>query len=130
MSLPITAVGPLKVDMKPILTDLLWAIADPVASASIAHADSRDFFIARSSQNETVMLAQFRRTLVRERRVRRTCRIRCGEISASSMAYHRHLAALSARSLKRWIFPVAVLGSSSRNSIQRGYLKGASCAFT
>ncbi len=27
-----------------------------------------------------------------------------------------------ARSLKRWIFPVAVLGSSGTNSIQRGYL--------
>jgi hypothetical protein len=29
---------------------------------------------------------------------------------------------LSARSLKRWILPVAVLGSSAMNSIQRGYL--------
>jgi hypothetical protein len=28
----------------------------------------------------------------------------------------------SARSLKRWILPVAVFGSSLRNSIQRGYL--------
>ena len=26
------------------------------------------------------------------------------------------------RSLKRWILPVAVLGSSAKNSIQRGYL--------
>src|SRR3984893_1787923 len=31
----------------------------------------------------------------------------------------------SARSLKRWIFPLAVFGSSSINSIQRGYLNGA-----
>src|ERR1700732_1952234 len=30
-----------------------------------------------------------------------------------------------ARSLKRWIFPLAVFGSSSINSIQRGYLNGA-----
>src|SRR3984957_17016320 len=28
----------------------------------------------------------------------------------------------AARSLKRWILPVAVLGSSATNSIQRGYL--------
>jgi hypothetical protein len=28
----------------------------------------------------------------------------------------------SARSLKRWILPVAVFGNSLRNSIQRGYL--------
>src|SRR5262245_23913074 len=34
----------------------------------------------------------------------------------------RHYYELSARSLKRWIFPVAVFGSSVRNSIQRGYL--------
>src|ERR1044071_1628172 len=32
----------------------------------------------------------------------------------------------SARSLKRWILPVAVFGRSLRNSIQRGYLYGAS----
>ena len=31
-------------------------------------------------------------------------------------------APLSARSLKRWILPVAVFGKSRRNSIQRGYL--------
>src|ERR1700682_1839889 len=36
----------------------------------------------------------------------------------------------SARNLKRWILPVAVLGSSLRNSIQRGYLYGASLALT
>ncbi len=34
------------------------------------------------------------------------------------------------RSLNRWIFPVAVLGRSVANSIQRGYLYGASFAFT
>ncbi len=34
----------------------------------------------------------------------------------------RHFASASARSLKRWILPVAVFGSSRRNSIQRGYL--------
>src|SRR5262245_53566618 len=33
-----------------------------------------------------------------------------------------HFAANSARSLKRWILPVAVFGRSVRNSIQRGYL--------
>src|SRR6516162_1548047 len=37
-----------------------------------------------------------------------------------------HRASTSARSLKRWIFPVAVFGNSLRNSIQRGYLKTAS----
>src|SRR5579884_238405 len=36
----------------------------------------------------------------------------------------------SARSLKRWILPVAVFGRSFRNSIQRGYLYGASLDFT
>ena len=36
----------------------------------------------------------------------------------------------SARNLKRWILPVAVFGSSVRNSIQRGYLYGASLALT
>ena len=34
----------------------------------------------------------------------------------------RYFAPASARSLKRWILPVAVFGSSVRNSIQRGYL--------
>src|SRR5690349_10646223 len=34
------------------------------------------------------------------------------------------------RSLYRWIFPVAVFGSSSTNSIQRGYLYGAMRLFT
>src|SRR5580692_7875151 len=38
--------------------------------------------------------------------------------------------AYSSRSLKRRIFPVAVFGSSGRNSIQRGYLCGASSALT
>ena len=36
----------------------------------------------------------------------------------------------AARSLKRWILPVAVFGSSGTNSIQRGYLYGASRLFT
>src|SRR5581483_4134015 len=35
-----------------------------------------------------------------------------------------------ARSLKRWILPVAVFGSSGMNSIQRGYLNGARRSFT
>src|SRR5438552_1064070 len=35
-----------------------------------------------------------------------------------------------ARSLKRWIFPVAVFGSSATNSIHRGYLYGAILSFT
>ena len=34
MSLPIAAAGPLKVEMKPILTVLFWAIAGPTASAT------------------------------------------------------------------------------------------------
>src|SRR6185503_16426596 len=34
------------------------------------------------------------------------------------------------RSLKRWILPVAVFGRSVTNSIQRGYLNGASSALT
>src|SRR5439155_4523273 len=34
------------------------------------------------------------------------------------------------RSLKRWIFPVTVLGSSGTNSIQRGYLYGVIRPFT
>jgi hypothetical protein len=34
------------------------------------------------------------------------------------------------RSLNRWIFPVALLGSSSTNSIQRGYLYLASLSMT
>src|SRR5205814_4238309 len=35
-----------------------------------------------------------------------------------------------ARSLKRWILPVAVFGSSPTNSIQRGYLYGAILSLT
>ena len=38
MSLPITAVGPLNVLIKPILTVFCWAIAGPAASASAAAA--------------------------------------------------------------------------------------------
>src|SRR2546428_179173 len=34
------------------------------------------------------------------------------------------------RNLNRWIFPVAVFGSSAANTIQRGYLYGASGSFT
>src|SRR5712664_59357 len=34
------------------------------------------------------------------------------------------------RSLKRWIFPVAVFGSASTNSTQRGYLNGARRSLT
>src|SRR5256885_5351582 len=34
------------------------------------------------------------------------------------------------RSLKRWILPVDVFGSSGMNSTQRGYLYGASESFT
>ena len=43
-----------------------------------------------------------------------------GDEHLKGAAYHRVSA--SARSLKRWIFPVAVFGSSRRNSTQRGYL--------
>src|SRR6187431_392822 len=43
---------------------------------------------------------------------------------------HQRAPGPSARSLKRWIFPVAVFGRSLRNSIQRGYLYGASFALT
>src|SRR6185312_14441199 len=43
---------------------------------------------------------------------------------------HQSAPGPSARSLKRWIFPVAVFGRSLRNSIQRGYLYGASFAWT
>ena len=35
---------------------------------------------------------------------------------------HQRAPGPSALSLKRWILPVAVFGSSLRNSIQRGYL--------
>jgi hypothetical protein len=37
-----------------------------------------------------------------------------------------HWPSASARSLKRWILPVAVFGNSARKSSQRGYLYGAS----
>jgi len=58
---------------------------------------------------------------------------RCAVLRRSRIAGHvgeRHVSAASnvqpartaARSLKRWIFPVAVLGNSSTNSNQRGYL--------
>ncbi len=40
------------------------------------------------------------------------------------------LARVHARSLNRWIFPVAVFGSSAANSIHRGYLYGASFSLT
>jgi hypothetical protein len=41
-------------------------------------------------------------------------------------ASRRQCVGASARSLKRWILPVAVFGNSVRNSTQRGYLKTAS----
>jgi hypothetical protein len=34
------------------------------------------------------------------------------------------------RNLKRWILPVAVLGSSARTSIQRGYFQGPAVSLT
>src|SRR5438034_538286 len=37
-------------------------------------------------------------------------------------SYGRTCAFASSRNLKRWIFPVAVFGSSGTNTIQRGYL--------
>ena len=49
----------------------------------------------------------------------------CGTQTRASLTH-----AASARSLNRWILPVAVLGSSSMNSTQRGYFHGASCDFT
>src|SRR5262245_16680529 len=45
MSLPITAVGPLKVLTKPIFTDLPWAMAGPAASARTAPAAIDILFI-------------------------------------------------------------------------------------
>ena len=36
MSLPMTAIGPLNVLMKPILIDLFWAAAGPAASNTAA----------------------------------------------------------------------------------------------
>src|SRR5262245_28223388 len=50
-------------------------------------------------------------------------RLRCGHWLASDDCAPR-------RSLKRWIFPVAVLGSASRNFTDRGYLYGAIVALT
>jgi hypothetical protein len=43
---------------------------------------------------------------------------RCGARRATWLS----LSAAAARSLKRWILPVAVFGSSGTNAIQRGYL--------
>src|SRR5262249_1227522 len=53
--------------------------------------------------------------------------------SGTAAASHRgfHVGVFSrSRSLKRWILPVAVLGSSAMNSISGGYLYGASLSFT
>src|SRR5690606_23241990 len=44
--------------------------------------------------------------------------------------FHVEMVSLSCRSLKRCILPVAVLGSSSRKWMLRGYLNGANCCFT
>src|SRR5207249_5623971 len=46
MSLPITAVGPLKVLTKPIFTDFPWAMAGPAVSARTAPAAIDILFIA------------------------------------------------------------------------------------
>src|SRR6185369_4517948 len=43
---------------------------------------------------------------------------------------HRSARASSSRSLKRWILPVAVRGSASRASIQRGNFHGPALSFT
>ena len=48
MSLPMTAVGPLNVLTKPILTDLLWANAGTVPSASAAVVASSSLFMVVS----------------------------------------------------------------------------------
>src|SRR6185503_10349382 len=59
-----------------------------------------------------------------------------GESRAGRLAHALAVASLPARAAsrsrrrKRWIFPVAVLGSSSMNSMMRGYLWGASAPFT
>ena len=45
-----------------------------------------------------------------------------GSYSAPRSTPRADRRAARSRSLKRWIFPVAVLGSSGRNTIQRGYL--------
>src|SRR2546422_415100 len=42
----------------------------------------------------------------------------------------RHQSPPRSRSLKRWILPVAVFGSSPTNSIQRGYLYGVMRSLT
>jgi hypothetical protein len=50
-------------------------------------------------------------------------------VQGEGRVLHR-AASSSARSLKRWILPVAVFGSSSTSAIQRGYFQGPAAAFT
>ena len=50
--------------------------------------------------------------------------------NAEARVREGHYFCASALNMKRWILPVAVFGNSLRNSIQRGYLYGASLALT
>ncbi len=50
------------------------------------------------------------------------CAVRCITAGDTVNGYGRTCAFASSRNLKRWIFPVAVFGSSGTNTIQRGYL--------
>jgi hypothetical protein len=73
--------------------------------------------------------------LVQHHDGRRRVRARPDHAVLERCAADRELAlvrerAHSSLSLKRWIFPVAVFGSASTNSIQRGYFHGLTCALT
>src|SRR5262245_23552204 len=132
MSLPITAVGPLNVEMKPILTVFCCARAGETPSATSAQAAINVFFMSvlpdRHHDTRSSVALACSRSPHNERPTGPPGTK--SEIAGIIQALRYpllgimlgHCTGSSARSLKRWILPVAVFGSSRRNSIQRGYL--------
>src|SRR5262245_47925884 len=113
-------------------------MAGVVASANMAQADRSDVFIVvplsssvsslqGRSDSQAILpgaakcqaVARPLATAKSKESVRNLLKV--GQFAGGS-SKRLHRAGPSARSLNRWIFPVAVFGRSSRNSIQRGYL--------
>ena len=80
------------------------------------------------------VLADFFGSPIRERRAKSPVLLAKKRPSKMSERGHQRLPPFKlsplSRSMKRWIFPVAVFGKLSTNSIQRGYFQGPIARFT
>ena len=114
MATPSAAKVPLAGSMKPTLI-FSCASTGPLRAASVARA-SAPFRLFNFHAVLVIFCLQFFCVDFRMPMMACVGRSRCGECPNAG------LHATASRSRKRWILPVAVLGSSSTNSMKRGYL--------